>query len=567
MPNPTLRQYFLAHPEVAQMWSVYNDDEILDKRIGSCEKAWWYCEKYKCHYEKSIYTKINNPEKCSVCNGSTVFSGYNDLETVRPDIAKEWSPDNAFSPREVKYTSAKKVKWVCQINKNHTWETRISHRTYANSGCPECSMEKFKPPEAPRIRDTEDDMLKFFQCSDDGEINPKIISPTPATWQCDRNHVWKVSPRFFKGCPFCKGESIIYNGTTYPLPKISLTEHPKALALYSTDNELPPHLLSYNSKRKVKWECANGHVWVAYVYAVVNSTRKGMHCCPKCANQVSGPEEDLLNTIKKISDSTLMANNREILGGREIDILIPSMNLGVEFNGGIWHSSFKIDKNYHFDKWFDCLIRNVELVTVWEDDWDLKRDQIEHMLKIRLTVQSNLPPTTHIQETSRTEAERFSKPYTVHNIPETATAFISAVSGSEIVAALSIQETSTSFRIVHQSFKYPQEHGLSEILDHLTEKAKQKNLPSIEAITDNSSLDQNVFAQHGFIRKEVIEPKVTYLYRNQRFFKQELETLLASGVGPRISYDPESDSFENMTEENRIFEVWDSGSTLWTLDT
>ena len=204
---------------------------------------------------------------------------------------------------------------------------------------------------------------------------------------------------------------------------------------------------------------------------------------------------------------------------------------------------------------------------MWEDDWDLKRDQIEHMLKIRLTVQSNLPPTTHIQETSRTEAERFSKPYTVHNIPETATTFISAVSGSEIVAALSIQETSTSFRIVHQSFKYPQAHGLSEILDHLTEKAKQKNLPSIEAITDNSSLDQNVFAQHGFIRKEVIEPKVTYLYRNQRFFKQELETLLASGVGPRISYDPESDSFENMTEENRIFEVWDSGSTLWTLDT
>lgn len=96
MQNPTIRQYFLAHAKVAQMWSVYNDDEILDKRIGSCEKAWWYCEKYKCHYEKSIYTKIKNPEKCSVCNGSTVFPGYNDLETVRPDIAKEWSPDNTF---------------------------------------------------------------------------------------------------------------------------------------------------------------------------------------------------------------------------------------------------------------------------------------------------------------------------------------------------------------------------------------------------------------------------------------------------------------------------------------
>lgn len=341
MPNPTLRQYFLSHPEVAQMWSVYNDDKILDKRIGACEKAWWYCEKYKCHYEKSIYTKINNPEKCSVCNGSAVFPGYNDLETIRPDIAKEWSPDNALSPREVKYTSTKKVKWICRVNKNHTWETRISHRTYANSGCPECNMEKFKRPEATRINDVEDDMLKFFQYSDDDEINPKRISPTPATWQCNKNHVWKVSPRFFKGCPFCKGENIIYNGITYPLPKISLTKYPKALALYSTDNDIPPYLISYNSKRKVKWKCTNGHTWVTYVYTVVNNTRKGMHCYPKCANQVSGPEEELLNTIKKISDFTLMTNNRKILGGREIDIIIPDINLGIEFNGGIWHSSFR----------------------------------------------------------------------------------------------------------------------------------------------------------------------------------------------------------------------------------
>ena len=467
----------------------------------------------------------------------------------------------------MKYTSAKKAKWVCQVNKNHTWETRISHRTFANSGCPECNMEKFKPPEAPRIRDTEDDMLKFFQHSDDGETNPKRISPTPATWQCDRNHVWKVSPRFFKGCPICKGESVIYNGTIYPLPKISLTEYPKALALYSTDNELPPRLLSYNSKRKVKWKCVNGHTWVTYVYAVVNNTRKGMHCCPKCANQVSAPEEELLNTIKKISDATCMPNNRKILGGREIDILIPSMNLGVEFNGGIWHSSFKVDKNYHFDKWFDCLVRNIELATVWEDDWSLRRNQINHMLKNRLTVQDTLPRITHIQETSRTEAKRFSKPYNIHNIPETATTFITAESGTETIAIVSAQETSTSFRLIHQSFKYPQSHGLSEILVYIAEKAGHQNLPYIEAITDNSSLDQNIFAQHGFIRKEVIEPDITYLYKNQRFLKQNLETFLASGADPGISYNPENDSFENIIEENRIFEIWDSGSTLWTLNT
>ncbi len=146
------------------------------------------------------------------------------------------------------------------------------------------------------------------------------------------------------------------------------------------------------------------------------------------------------------------------------------MNLGVEFNGGIWHSSFKVDKNYHSDKWFDCLVRNIELATVWEDDWSLRRDQVEHMLKNRFMTQDNLPRITHIQETSRTEAKRFSKPYNIHNIPETATTFITAESGTETIAIVSAQETSTSFRLIHQSFKYPQSHGLSEILGYIAEK-------------------------------------------------------------------------------------------------
>lgn len=204
---------------------------------------------------------------------------------------------------------------------------------------------------------------------------------------------------------------------------------------------------------------------------------------------------------------------------------------------------------------------------MWEDDWDLRRNQVEHMLKNRLMMQDNLPPITHIQGLSRTEAERFSKLYNMHNIPETATTFISAESGTGIVAVLAIEETPTSLKIVHQSFKYSQAHGLSELLGYTTEMAKQKNLATLEAVTDNSSLDQNVFAQHGFVREEVIKPNVTYLYKKQRFHKQELETLLTSGDNPRISYNPESDSFETMTEENRIFEIWDSGSTLWTLNT
>lgn len=44
-------------------------------------------------------------------------------------------------------------------------------------------------------------------------------------------------------------------------------------------------------------------------------------------------------------------SNREILGGREIDIWIPSYSLGIEFNGNRFHSSaMDKDRNCHLNK-------------------------------------------------------------------------------------------------------------------------------------------------------------------------------------------------------------------------
>lgn len=567
MPNPTLREYFKTHPEIADQWSTENEPEALDKTTGSPSKAWWYCPVYKCHYEKEIHGKINAPQSCSVCHGSTVFPGFNDLQTVRPDIAAEWSPENNLSPREVKYTSIKSVEWVCSRNKEHTWKTRISHRTHAESGCPKCKALEKREHAKSRIFDKDDEMSKMFKFSSVGDENPSRKSSYKCEWECENSHTWSVSPRYFDGCPFCKGTKTIFADEVFDVPNKSIANYPEAVKLYADTNPIPPHLISYNSAQIATWNCGKGHLWTAVVYSVVRNLEKGKKCCPKCANRISTPEEHLKDFILEITPNELVIGNRKLLDGREIDILIPSMNFGVEFNGGIWHSSFKVDKNYHFDKWFDCLIQNIELVTVWEDDWELKRPQVGHMLKNRLMMQNNLPPVTHVQEVSRIESEQFSEPFNIHSIPETATTFITANSGTEIVAVLAIEETPTSLKIVHQSFKYSQAHGLSELLGYTTEMAKQKNLATLEAVTDNSSLDQNVFAQHGFIRKDVIEPNVTYLYKKQRVLKQELKTLLASGADPRISYDPESDSFENIAEENRIFEIWDSGSTLWTLDT
>lgn len=63
-----------------------------------------------------------------------------------------------------------------------------------------------------------------------------------------------------------------------------------------------------------------------------------------------------------------ITNTRKILKGKELDIYILDKKLAIECNGILWHSQYKEkDKIYHFSKWNDCRMQNIQLLTIWED--------------------------------------------------------------------------------------------------------------------------------------------------------------------------------------------------------
>jgi GR25 family glycosyltransferase involved in LPS biosynthesis len=73
----------------------------------------------------------------------------------------------------------------------------------------------------------------------------------------------------------------------------------------------------------------------------------------------------------------------------ELDIYIPEMNLAIEFNGLYWHSELFKDKNYHYNKWKLCQDNTIRLVTICEDDWNLKQDIVKSIIKNKLGVNQN----------------------------------------------------------------------------------------------------------------------------------------------------------------------------------
>ena len=98
-------------------------------------------------------------------------------------------------------------------------------------------------------------------------------------------------------------------------------------------------------------------------------------------------EDEIYNIIKRLINSDdIVRGDRKLLQGREVDIYMPNNKLAIEFNGNYWHSDIYKNKGYHQKKTIDCIKKGVQLIHVFEYEWeDLDtRNKIIELIKNRL---------------------------------------------------------------------------------------------------------------------------------------------------------------------------------------
>ena len=80
-----------VNPTLANEWDYEKNNGLtpMDVLPNSNKKVWW-----KCSNEHKWQASVVNRAKgngCPYCAGKKVLSGYNDLQTVNPTLAKEWN--------------------------------------------------------------------------------------------------------------------------------------------------------------------------------------------------------------------------------------------------------------------------------------------------------------------------------------------------------------------------------------------------------------------------------------------------------------------------------------------
>jgi len=104
--------------------------------------------------------------------------------------------------------------------------------------------------------------------------------------------------------------------------------------------------------------------------------------CPACSNTgTSVAEAEISEWVRSLG---LDAEKHRFPGktrGKEIDVYVPSLRLGIEYCGLYWHSEGQgKGRNYHRDKALLANENGIRLVTIFEDEWRDRKEQVKGYL-------------------------------------------------------------------------------------------------------------------------------------------------------------------------------------------
>lgn len=140
---------------------------------------------------------------------------------------------------------------------------------------------------------------------------------------------------------------------------------------------------SLNTSKSYKFQCLKCN-------NIFTSTLLGsgkIPICRKCYPLINNSviEQDIKDILNEYNINFLN-NNKKMLNGQEIDLLIKDKPIGFEINGNYYHSEIhgKKDKNYHINKTKLSNEKGIKLIHIFEDEIkkhpDIVRSRIKNIL-------------------------------------------------------------------------------------------------------------------------------------------------------------------------------------------
>ena len=258
-------------------------------------------------------------------------------------------------------------------------------------------------------------------------------------------------------------------------------------------------------------------------------------------------------------------NDRNILNGKELDIVLNEYKVAVEINGLYWHNDQFKDKNHLLDKSKLCNEKGIKLLHFFDSEIENKFDIVCSIIFNSIGKSKNkiFARRTSIEEISSGDAKLFFDEnhiqggvFSKYNL--------ALKYDNEIVSVMSISKsryTKNNYELVRFANKKFTNviGGFSRLLKHII---KINNIEELISYVDIRFFDGHGYEKCGFIRVGQSKPNYFYfdkkeyrLHSRIRFQKHKLKDVLKD-------YDKNKSEYQNMLNNNYL-RVFDCGNYFY----
>lgn len=308
-------------------------------------------------------------------------------------------------------------------------------------------------------------------------------------------------------------------------------------------------------------------------YQFYHRTNDKTKICTKCFPISENSSIDQVELFRFISENyggTVISNDRKEILPYEIDIYLPDVKIGFEFNGTFWHSVKFKDKDCHLKKLESARKKGIRLITIWEDEWTTKKDICKSFVlnKIGVVGTKIHARKCEIREIPYSESKLFLDENHLQGDCKSPIRLglfhmgelVSLMTFSKLRLPLSSKSKTGTYELTR--FCNLKNHqvmgGASKILRHFISKWSPE---SIETYSDNMISDGRLYEKLGFSYQHTSRPGYWYLVNGirQHRFNWRKSKLVDMG------YDREKTEEEIMMERGS-FRIYNAGNRKWVLD-
>ena len=353
------------------------------------------------------------------------------------------------------------------------------------------------------------------------------------------------------GCPGCTG------GARIALTKEEFLEKAREQNNHKTIdyNDINYPVGIGGNKQSINLQCIIHGAFSQKIY-----THLAGASCPSCSNnKTSQIEAEISEYISSINIS-VVRNDRSILDGIEIDIYIPSHNIGIEIDGVYFHTEEKgKDKQYHVTKTNLCLEKGIRLLHIFDDEWRERKEIVKARLRSIFGIDERIfARKLVLGKPSILDARNFLNKTHIQGQGAITDLIYGLYDGRELMAIMSFaklrfqKEEEGVYELLRYSSYKTVVGGFSKLLKAFIREKKPEKIISY---ADRRWSVGNVYKSNGFVEMATTQPGYFWVSpsgkRESRikFQKHRLKSILTK-------FDPNLSEYENCIANGytRIFD-------------